>query len=350
MAGWQQPELPPTDNQPPRGQARPRGAQLSRPLEMSAPQHIVFALVEDFTHMAFACAVDPLRIANLISGKPLYRWSLASLDGEFATSSDDTKIGVQYRFDAMPECDRLFVMSGIGMQSKDHSVLLSALRRKDRLSKTRIGALCSGSWVLASGGFLNGQDASIHWEYHDSFMEKFPEVNLLRNVFVADSKNPTASGGTATADLMLHLISEDHGHDLSVAVADQMVYNAVREATAAQKVSLQSRNGMRNPHLASAIARMEAQLEHPVSPSTIARDLGISTRQLERLFGRYLNASPKKYYMEMRLERARHLLVQTEMSIVDVALACGFESAGHFSRVYRTAFGCTPMMQRGRLN
>ncbi|NSY40816.1 GlxA family transcriptional regulator [Leisingera sp. ANG59] len=316
---------------------------------MPEPQHFVFALVEDFTHMAFACAVDPLRIANLISDKPLYRWSYASLDGESACSSDGTRIEVQYAFKDLPECDRLFVLSGIGMQSKDHTVLLNALRRKDRMTKTRIGALCSGSWVLAIGGFLNGREASIHWEYHDSFMEKFPEVNLLRNVFVADGKHPTASGGTATADLMLHLIAQNHGQDLSIAVADQMVYNAVREATAAQKVSLQSRNGMRNPHLAAAITRMGEQLENPVSPSAIARELGISTRQLERLFGKYLNASPKKYYMDMRLERARHLLVQTEMSVMDVAMACGFESSGHFSRVYRTAFGCTPMMQRGRL-
>ncbi|MFZ5962496.1 GlxA family transcriptional regulator [Thalassococcus sp. BH17M4-6] len=316
---------------------------------MTAPQNIVFALVEDFTHMAFACAVDPLRIANLISGTPLYQWSYASLDGHWARSSDGTRIEVQHAFNALPDCDRLFVLSGIGMQGKDHTVLLNALRRKDRLTRTRIGALCSGSWVLATGGFLNGREASIHWEYHDSFMEEFPEVNLLRNVFVADGKHPTASGGTATADLMLHLIAQDHGHDLSVAVSDQMVYNAVREATGAQKVSLQSRKGMRNAHLAAAITRMEGSLDSPVSPSLIAREIGISTRQLERLFGKYLNASPKKYYMDLRMARARHLLVQTEMSIIDVALACGFESSGHFSRVYRTTFGCTPVKQRERL-
>ena len=316
---------------------------------MTSSQHIVFALVEDFTHVAFACAVDPLRIANLIAGAPLYRWSYASLDGETAQSSDGTRVMVQHRFDALPACDRLFVLSGIGMQAKDHTVLTRALRRMDRLTNTRIGALCSGSWVLAQGGFLNGRDAAIHWEYHDGFMERFPEVNLVRSVFVPDDTHPTASGGTATADLMLHLIAADHGQDLSVAVADQMVYNTVREATAAQKVSLQSRKGIRNPHLSAAIARMENHLDAPIPTSAIADELGISTRQLERLFGKYLNASPKKYFMEMRLDRARNLLVQTEMSIMDVALACGFESSGHFSRVYRTAFGCTPMMQRARL-
>lgn len=317
---------------------------------MTATQSFVFALVDDFTHIAFACAVDPLRIANLISGKPLYRWSYASLDGETAQSSDDTIVHTQHRFDALPDSDRLFVLSGIGMQSRDHSTLVTALRRTNRHGRAKIGALCSGAWILAKGGFLNGMAAAIHWEYHDAFMEEFPEVHLVRNVFVADMRHVTASGGTATADLMLHLIAQDHGMDLSVAVADQMVYNAVREATAAQKVSLQSRNGMRNRHMAAALELMKANIDDPIPPSRIARELGISTRQLERLFGKYLNTSPKKYYMEMRLDRARHLLVQTEMSVIDVAAACGFDTPGHFARVYRTAFGVTPMMQRGRLS
>ncbi|SFD96622.1 Helix-turn-helix domain-containing protein [Sulfitobacter brevis] len=168
-------------------------------------------------------------------------------------------------------------------------------------------------------------------------------------VFVAEEKHITASGGTATADLMLHLIERDHGYDLSVAVADQMVYNAVRNATSAQRFSLQSRNGMRNAHLARALELMRDNLDEPIPPSNIARKVGISTRQSERLFGKYLNSSPKKYYLEMRLERARHRLLQTEMSVIDIAICCGFQSPGHFSRVFRTAFGVTPMMQRGRL-
>ena len=316
---------------------------------MAKPQHFVFALVEEFTHLAFACAVDPLRIANLISGQELYRWSCASLDGETARSSDGMTLLTQHRFDEMPECDRLFVMSGINMVRKDYTDLINALRRVDRTRPTAIGALCSGAYILAKAGFLNGKNAAIHWEYHDSITEEFPEIGLVRNVFVADEKYITASGGTATADLMLHLIERDHGYDLSVAVADQMVYNAVRDASSAQKVSLQSRNGMRNAHLVRAIKIMRDRLEDPLSPSQVASELGISTRQLERLFGKYLNTSPKKYYLEMRLDRARHLLLQTELSIVEVAVACGFQSTSNFSRVYRTAFGCTPMMQRGRL-
>lgn len=316
---------------------------------MSETQHFAFALVEEFSHLAFACAVEPLRIANLLSGEDLYRWSFLSEDGEGATCSNGSVTLVHHDFSDVPDCDRLFVLSGIHMNQHITKPLTTMLRRELRHGR-KIGGLCSAAWILADSGFLDGMKAAIHWEYHDSFMEEFPEVNLVRNVFVADEKHLTASGGTATADLMLHLIEVDHGYDLSVAVADQMVYNAVREATAEQKVSLQSRNGIRNAHLTKAIQQMQDTIEAPVSPAEIAADIGISTRQLERLFGKYLNTSPKKYFMELRLERARNLLVQTEASVIDVAFACGFESPGHFTRVYKAAYGVTPTSQRGRLS
>ncbi|MCT4553666.1 MAG: GlxA family transcriptional regulator [Pelagimonas sp.] len=316
---------------------------------MDRPQHFVIILVEEFSHIAFSCAVEPLRIANLASGKELYSWSLASEDGTQAVCSNGTVSLVDHGLDDLPRCDQIFLLSGINMKNHVTRPILACLRRA-RSRGTNIGALCSGAWLLASAGFLDGMKTSIHWEYHDAFAEEFPDVPLVRNVFVADEKHMTASGGTATADLMLHLIERDHGHDLSVAVADKMVYNAVRNATAEQRVSLQSRNGMRNAHMVRAIQRMQAAISEPVSPSLIAEEIGISTRQLERLFGKYLNTSPKRFYMEMRLERARNLLVQTENSVTEVALACGFESAGHFSRVYRSCFGITPNSQRNRID
>lgn len=316
---------------------------------MTTPQHFTFVLVEEFSHLAFSCAVEPLRIANLLSGETLYCWSFASEDGESATCSNASVTLVHHGLDTLPKCDRLFILSGINMRAHLTKPLLTMLRREARHG-TPIGALCSGAWILAEDGMLNGMKAAIHWEFHDAFMERFPEVNLVRNVFVADERHLTASGGTATADLMLHLIEQDHGYDLSMAVADQMVYSAAREATAAQRVSLQSRNGIRNIHLTRAIQRMRETIENPLSPAQIAAEIGISTRQLERLFGKFLNTSPKKYFMDLRLERARHLLIQTEASVIEIALACGFESSGHFSRVYRAAFGIAPMQQRGRLS
>lgn len=279
----------------------------------------------------------------------MYRWSFLSETGAPAEASNGSLTVVHHGFDDIPACDRMFVLSGVGVKSHCSRALLATLRRL-RARGVALGALCSGAWVLAEAGFLDGSKAALHWEFHDSFMEAFPDVALMHSVFVADEPIVTASGGSATADLMLHLIGAAHGADLAVAVSDQMVYNAVREASAEQRVSLQSRQGMRNPRLAKAIALMHATLEEPMSAASIAAQIGLSSRQLERLFGKFLNTTPKKYYMELRLERARLLLLQTEMSVGEVAYGCGFESPGHFARVYKTAYGVSPVMQRARLS
>lgn len=312
-------------------------------------EHFTFFLLRGFTHIAFSCALEPLRIANLVSGQPLYRWTLLSEDGKTATCSNGSVTLVDGGLESGRRTDRLFVISGVDVQTHTSAAVLNWLRR-ERAQGTPMGAICSGAYVLARAGFLDGVETAVHWAWHDLFLEEFPEVRLLRNIFVARGKIITASGGTAAADLMLHLIGKAHGQDLATEVADQMVYNAVREGTAAQRVSIQSRHGMRNEHLKRAIAIMDASLETPVSPSVIAEELGISTRQLERLFGRYLNSTPKHYYMEKRLHRARNLLVQTENSVTEVAMACGFQSTSHFSKVYRAHFGRSPVSQRAVLD
>lgn len=306
---------------------------------------ITIFLVRDFTHLAFSCAIEPLRIANLLSGRELYRWRLASENGREAVCSNGTTTLVDCGVEAVPRGDMLFVLSGIGVDNQISPELLAYLRR-ERARGTKIGALCSGAYVLAKAGLLDGRRATIHWQFHDGFEETFPEVRLNRGVFVADAKYPTASGGTATADLMLHLIAQAHGSELSLAVADQMLYNTARSEAASQRYSLQSRYGLRNAHIADAIRLMSDTMEEPLSPTEIAGQLGISTRQLERLFERYLNCSPKKFATDLRLEKARNLLLQTEMSVTEVAYSCGFGSTGHFSRVYRGRYGVTPTRQR----
>ncbi|MEM6826252.1 MAG: GlxA family transcriptional regulator [Pseudomonadota bacterium] len=312
------------------------------------PKHFVFLLLEDFSQLAFANAVEPLRIANLVSGKGLYRWTLTSETGAPARASNGARTMVDFALSETPACDRLFVLSGVDAKRHTTPGILNALRR-ERAKGTPLGALCSGAYTLALAGFLDGERAAIHWEFHDAFMEEFPEVALVRSVFVEDAPILSASGGSATADLMLHMIAQDHGEDLAMSVADQMVTVAVREGSASQRVSLQARSGVRSAKLAEATKLMRESVEVPVPTSEIARRVGISPRQLERLFGKYLNTSPKKYMLELRLERARQLLLQTEMSVLDVAVACGFENSGHFSRVYRTAFGVAPSKQRVRL-
>lgn len=315
---------------------------------MSEPTHFSFFLLPEFTHIAFSCALEPLRIANLVSGKTLYRWSLLSEDGKTATCSNGSVTLTEGGMQGGRKTDRLFLISGLNVQTHTTPKLLNWLRR-ERAAGTPLGGICSAAYVMAKAGFLDDVETALHWAWHDVFIEEFPDVRLVRNVFVARGKIITASGGTAAADLMLHLIGRAHGDDLATEVADQMVYNAVREGSAAQRVSIQSRHGMRNEHLKRAISIMERSIETPDSPSLIAEELGISTRQLERLFGRYLNSTPKHYFMEMRLQRAQNLLVQSEQSVTEIAMACGFRTTSHFSKVYRAHFGQSPIAQRAKI-
>lgn len=314
----------------------------------TAPEHFVFLLVPEFTHLALSCAIEPLRIANLLSGQELYQWSFMSEDGETATASNGIVSQVDRPYSELNRGEQLFILSGIHMKQHVTPELLGVIRRERAKGRLK-GALCSGAYALAKAGVLDGIKTAIHWDYHDSFIEEFPDVSLVRNVFVADEKYITASGGTATADLMIHMIQETHGQDLAVEVADMMIYNSVRESTAEQKLSFQSRHGIRNPHLTKAIKMMSENIEHPIPPSDIAEEIGISTRQLERLFGRHLNCSPKKYYVDMRLQKARNLLLQTEKPVTEIAFLSGFASPAHFARVYRSQFGISPVNQQGKI-
>jgi transcriptional regulator GlxA family with amidase domain len=316
---------------------------------MSPATDFVFLLVEEFSHLAFSCALEPLRIANLVADSEFYRWQLASVDGRSARCSNKAVTLVDRGLTPCEKGEKLILVSGLNVQNHVTPELLRYLRA-ERARGTQIGAICSGAYILAEAGFLEERKAAVHWEYHDVFAERFPSVNLTKSVFVADEKFVTASGGAAVADLMLHMIARDHGRDLAAAVADQMVYNAVREGSATQKVSIRSRYGLRNSRLGEAVRLIEEHIEEPLSSAELAHRLGISTRQLERMFERYMNTSPKRYIMDLRLHRARNLIVQSDQALTEIAMACGFTSTSHFSKVYRDHFGNTPGSQRSTLN
>lgn len=311
-----------------------------------APQDIVFLLVENFSNMAFACAVEPFRIANLVSERELYRWHIAAENGAEERCSNGiisrATMGLEDRPDAM-----LLVVAGLDAKHHATPAIKTYLRRHMRLGSGALGAICCGSYVVAEAGLLQGRSCALHWQYHDAFMEDHPDVDLDTSVFVKDGRLISSSGGTAATDLALNLIEADHGADLARETAERLVYTSVRSEGEGQRASATKRFGVHNDRLARALSIIEGDLDEPMRTSDVAREIGLSPRQLERLFGRYLNCSPKKYRMEMRLNRARELLRQTDMSVINVALACGFTSPSHFSKCYRTRFGSTPY-QRGR--
>lgn len=313
------------------------------------PRRFTFLLLDRFTMMSFTAAVEPLRLANRASGSNLFEWRLIGPQGQMATCSNGTRILLDGGLEVEVGSGRdevVIVCGGTEIAREATKPVLNWLRRQAR-GGAMMGAVCTGAWILAAAGLLEGRKATIHWENHDGFAEAFPDVRLQRSVFVQDGGRLTTAGGTSSIDMMLHLIAEAHGDGLAAEVADLLLHTAIRTDQDRQRLSIPTRIGVRHPRLAAVIARMEGNLEEPISPARLAADAGMSTRQLERLFRRYLNRSPKRYYMETRLARARNLLMQTEMSIIEVALASGFSSPSHFSKCYRAQYGCTPYRERG---
>lgn len=316
--------------------------------EKSRTRRFIFLLLDRFTMLSFAGAIEPLRIANRVVGRAVYTWALAGENGREVTCSNGAAFRLDMGLEEIDREDTIFVCGGIDVQQATTKGILNWLRREARRG-VGVGGLCTGAYTVAKAGLFDGKRATIHWENQDSFIEEFEDVKLTKSVFVVDGNRMSTAGGTASIDLMLKIIAQDHGEDIANTVADQLIYSSIRTDQDTQRLSIPTRIGVRHPKLSQVIQIMESNVEDPISPATLATDVGMSTRQLERLFRRYLNRSPKRYYMELRLQKARNLLMQTDMSVINVALACGFASPSHFSKCYRAHYQTTPYRERGTL-
>ncbi|MGR3759418.1 GlxA family transcriptional regulator [Roseobacteraceae bacterium NS-SX3] len=325
----------------------PEHRKQPEPSRAAKPQkRFVFVLLDKFSLLSFSSALECLRIANRMAGQQLYSWQLIGENGTEVSCSAGTTFHLDGGLGELQRDDTILLCAGIDVQGASTKKLQSWLRREARKG-LKIGGLCTGAYTLAKAGLLDGKRATIHWENADSFAEEFVEVDLTKSVFVIDGNRLSTAGGTSSIDLMLKLIASEHGEELANSVADQLIYSSIRTDQDTQRLSIPTRIGVRHPKLSMVIQMMEANIEEPISPSVLAQDVGMSTRQLERLFRRYLNRSPKRYYMELRLQKARNLLMQTDMSVINVALACGFASPSHFSKCYRAHYDTTPYRERG---
>ncbi|MDD7971263.1 GlxA family transcriptional regulator [Roseinatronobacter alkalisoli] len=329
--------------QAPAATSTPQAQAQSNP---TLPRHFAFLLLDRFTLIAFSAAIEPLRLANRVAGKTLYTWQLISDTGQPVTCSNGTQVSVHTGMDDLHKEAVVIVCGGVDANRATSPAILAWLRKRARYGNV-IGGICTGGWALAKAGLLDNRRATIHWENHTGFAEDFPEIDLTRSVFVIDGTRVTSAGGMAALDMMLTMIANEHGSPLANSVADQLIYSSIRTNRDTQRLSIPARIGVRHPKLARVIEIMESHIEDPISPAELAQDVDMSTRQLERLFRRYLNRSPKRYYTELRLERARNLLMQTDMSVINVALASGFTSPSHFSKCYRAHYNTTPYRERG---
>jgi transcriptional regulator GlxA family with amidase domain len=334
----------------------PRPVMTSRPAAAAPPRTaasardgsafvVGFYLVPEFPMMAFAAAIEPLRAANRLAGRRLFDWHLYSRDGRPVRASNGIDISVGSSIRDNRVLDLLLVCAGrpdAGARDKPLAQWLRALSR----AQVSVGGISLGAYALAHAGLLDGRRCTLHWESLAAFAEQFPRVHTSGDIFVIDGDRCTCSGGIAALDMMLQLITARGGRALANDVSEQFIHPRIRGTRDRQRMAIQARFGAANPKLVAAIGLMEGTADEPRDVRQIAADVGLSPRQLERLFAKYLHASPSRHYLELRLDKARELLLQTAKPVLDVAVACGFASASHFSRCYRSVYGHKPSDER----
>lgn len=310
-----------------------------------APHSVGFLLLDGFTFISLASAIEPLRMANQLSGKELYRWCTLGKDAKPVCASAGLQITPDTSMQETPALSTVIVCGGMDIQdsvSHKHVLWLQSQARQGR----KLGAVCTGTWALGKAGLLEGHRCSVHWQCLELMREAFPVADITPHLFSIDRNHLTSSGGTAPMDMMLHIIRSEHGRELAAAISDMFMYERMRDDQDEQRIPLRHTLGANQPKLQAAILLMEENLDAPLDLKVLAFKVGISRRQLERLFHRYLDTSPSRYYLKLRLVRAQQLLKQSSSPVLKIGELCGFGSAAHFTRSYRGYFGVTPRDER----
>jgi len=308
------------------------------------PQIIHFLLLPGFSAMGFISALEPLRVANRFKG-PSYRWQVLSLDGGAVQASNGMSVNADAALVTGEPAGILLIVAGFDPLACYGPALQQALRRLDH-EGVILGGIDTGAVVLAEAGLLDGHRATVHWEALEAFKENYPSLQATQELFEIDRRRITCAGGTASIDLMLDLIAQAHGSELAVQVSEQFVLGRIRQRQDHQRMQIASRYGISNKKLVKVIGEMERNTEQPLNTQVLAEAVQVTRRQLERLFRVHLDDTPSGFYLRLRLDKARQLLRQTDMSVLEVGVACGFESASYFTRCYRARYQRCPREDR----
>lgn len=295
--------------------------------------------------MCVASAVDPLRAANRVTGEAMFDYRFVSLTGEPAITTCGLPVAVAGVFDPNEAADVIVVIAGFGTQGYATSKLLGGLRRAARHARA-IGGVEAGTWLVARAGLLEGRAATTHWEDMEDFSTAFPGIDVRPDRYVIDGPVFTCGGASPTFDLMLHLVRSRLGMSVAMDVASVFIYDQSRAATDAQPLVSLGRPDGYDPRLAQAIRLMEGHIDRPLTVAAIARRTGVTPRTLENIFGASIGETPGAYYLRLRLSAARRLVVDTRISMANIAERTGFSSAATFSRSFSRAFGTAPVRLR----
>ncbi len=315
------------------------------PMLTEAQTHAVFVVIPRFNMTTLTTMIEVMRIANYLSSQPLFTWQITSFDGPEITASNGMKLSDLTPVDDLVDADTVFVLGSWGAEHYDNKSTVSWLRKTARAG-VQICAVEMGSYVVAKTGLLKGKPATTHWSWVPGFQEKYSDINVVEQIFTIDNKIMTCAGGLAGVDLMLRLIELSHGAGLSGEIADQMLHHPVRIDTTPQRHTMGQGTETMVPVVREAVSLMERNIEDPISVPEIAKTLGVSQRQLERLFKRHIGCTAVQFGLLMRLQNARVLLITTDLSIREIATASGFNTLSHFAYSFGKFFGRRPSEYR----
>ncbi|MDW7745612.1 GlxA family transcriptional regulator [Halomonas sp.] len=310
----------------------------------TVPERIGFLLLPRFAMVAFFSAIEPLRIANRIGGRTLFEWELISRDGEPVVASNGMPLATTCALAKASITPSLAVCASF---EPEHGIddELTAWLRERAAAGCVLGGMDTGCYALAAAGLLDNQTVTLHWESLPDFRARFPRVDAVESLYEVTAEGFSCAGGSAAIDMSLDLIQRRHGEVLADRVREQLIHDQGRQPASRQR----GRPGQDvDPILNRAIALMEAHLEAPLSIQSVAEELGLGWRGLERLFERSLACTPQRYYVELRLTHAHRLLLETRHPVIQIALACGFASASSFTRAFHRHHGVTPSQLRRR--
>lgn len=303
-----------------------------------------FLTLPNYSLIACSAAIEALRMANYVTGETTYGWQVVTADGKPAQASGGLCLGPTVAFaDAQP-LDALIVCGGVDIRHAVDRRTRETLRRAGRRGLA-LGALCTGTFALAEAGLLDGYRCAIHWENLSAIREEFEAITFAEDIFVIDRDRFTCTGGTASLDMMAVFIAAKLGRAVAERVAEQFIVERLRGGGEPQHPPLRAAERT-HPLVDEAANLMARTLATPLAARSIASRVGVSVRQLERLFQLHAGVSPAAFSMGLRLDHARELLRQSDLSVTAVAVACGFVSSAHFAAAYRRRFARTPRAER----
>jgi AraC family carnitine catabolism transcriptional activator len=309
-------------------------------------ENVGFLLLPAFSYMGLAAAIEPLFIANWLSGAPLYAWKTVSRDGAPVSASNGMRIRVDASTAGDSRYDAIFVLASFEPKEQAEDAKLKAWLRKLVRYGAELGAIETGSEIIAAAGLLDGHAVAVHWDNLQGFREAYPACNAVAQLYTADRGRLTCAGATSVLDMMLHWIGARHGDGLVKEIANHLLLEKVRRPEDPQLSSSPQASQTLEPALQRALDIMARTIEEPISCQDIAEGVGLSLRQLQRLFAQVFATTPSQHYMRLRLSKAHALLQQTDLPVTEVAVSAGFASPEHFSRVYRATFGRPPSADR----